>query len=661
MNTIIANIPLGTPPAWAILERDLFDLLEQATLAFEARFCRPDGSLIWRSTLRDSNGRPGRSSRRSPDRDGGDDFYEAFRAWPLAYALGGSVALLDRSHQHWNAVTRQLDALGLVEQEYCVGFDWYHQSEGNAMFQFLAVADPTDPATRLRSERFAGFLLNEGVPEPIFDPALKIFRAPHVGSGGPRWGINGGRDPWWDSMDDQMFSALPFDDVPGVRGFNDMLDSTLGARMASAMEDRMGRGDAVVDLTATSLATTAYLLTGEEKFRRWVLDYIDGWIRRSAAFQGVVPDNVGLGGEVGEYVGGRWYGANYGWTWPFGYFSVALAVTVASQNAFLLTGDQQYLDFARRLIDASFDRGRIARPPHGSAKLEFFSLANEFGALRGKENMWLIPYRFSDSGWFDWHPMTLAYPTALWAVAGFDADRDRANRITAASDLDPGRVISTFTRDDNGHERPWLAFLSGHNPGYPEQILLVAHDQVRQRVDRIQRDDVDLEATDVDDWQLFNPVTVEALCQLTLGAPAPIYNGGLLYAPVFYDDPERQRPGLPPGVAALVRRVEHSNVELEFVNLDPHPRRVLVRAGAYLEHRFTKATFERRVSEYPGGRAYGGSIWYGREPARLVEDTVEISDSRVQIEMAPHSRILVTLGLRRNVGSPSLQAPAAGL
>jgi hypothetical protein len=67
------------------------------------------------------------------------------------------------------------------------------------------------------------------------------------------------------------------------------------------------------------------------------------------------------------------------------------------------------------------------------------------------------------------------------------------------------------------------------------------------------------------------------------------------------------------------------------------------------------------VSEYPGGRAYGGSIWYGREPARLVEDTVEISDSRVQIEMAPHSRILVTLGLRRNVGSPSLQAPAAGL
>jgi hypothetical protein len=370
---------------------------------------------------------------------------------------------------------------------------------------------------------------------------------------------------------------------------------------------------------------------------------------------------VGLGGEVGEYVGGRWYGANYGWTWPFGYFSVALAVTVASQNAFLLTGDQQYLDFARRLIDASFDRGRIARPPHGSAKLEFFSLANEFGALRGKEDMWLIPYRFSDSGWFDWHPMTLAYPTALWAVAGFDADRDRANRITAASDLDPGRVISTFTRDDNGHERPWLAFLSGHNPGYPEQILLVAHDQVRQRVDRIQRDDVDLEATDVDDWQLFNPVTVEALCQLTLGAPAPIYNGGLLYAPVFYDDPERLRPGLPPGVAALVRRVEHSNVELEFINLDPHPRRVLVRAGAYLEHRFTKATFERRVSEYPGGRAYGGSIWYGREPARLVEDTVEISDSRVQIEMAPHSRILVTLGLRRNVGSPSLQAPAAGL
>ena len=186
MNTIVANVPLGTPPAWAILERDLFDLLEQASVAFEAHFCRSDGSLIWRSTLRDANGRPGRSSRRSPDRDGGDDFYEAFRAWPLAYALGGSTDLLVRSHQHWNAVTRQLDELGLVDHEYCIGYDWYHQSEGNAMFQFLAVADPTDPATRGRSERFAGFLLNEGVPEPIFDQAHRIFRAPHVESGGPR-------------------------------------------------------------------------------------------------------------------------------------------------------------------------------------------------------------------------------------------------------------------------------------------------------------------------------------------------------------------------------------------------------------------------------------------------------------------------------------------
>ena len=51
--------------------------------------------------------------------------------------------------------------------------------------------------------------------------------------------------------------------------------------------------------------------------------------------------------------------------------------------------------------------------------------------------MWLIPYRHSDSGWFDWHPMTLAYPTALWAAGGSDADRDRAHRITAASELDP--------------------------------------------------------------------------------------------------------------------------------------------------------------------------------------------------------------------------------
>ena len=36
------------PPDWAILQRKLFDRLNQAALEFTARYTRADGTLIWR-------------------------------------------------------------------------------------------------------------------------------------------------------------------------------------------------------------------------------------------------------------------------------------------------------------------------------------------------------------------------------------------------------------------------------------------------------------------------------------------------------------------------------------------------------------------------------------------------------------------------------------
>jgi len=41
---------------------------------------------------------------------------------------------------------------------------------------------------------------------------------------------------------------------------------------------------------------------------------------------GLLPDNVGLGGVVGEYMGGRWYGAMYGWSWPHGFYNIGACV-----------------------------------------------------------------------------------------------------------------------------------------------------------------------------------------------------------------------------------------------------------------------------------------------------------------------------------------------
>ena len=104
----------------------------------------------------------------------------------------------------------------------------------------------------------------------------------------------------------------------------------------SSSVERQGVGDAVVNLAATTLAANAYLLTGEEKYKAWVREYVDAWIARTAENDGIVPDNVGLSGEIGEHIEGKWYGSYYGWSWPHGWHSVGQVVGIAAQNAALL-------------------------------------------------------------------------------------------------------------------------------------------------------------------------------------------------------------------------------------------------------------------------------------------------------------------------------------
>ncbi|MEX1018871.1 MAG: hypothetical protein WDZ49_04390 [Litorilinea sp.] len=639
MKTIRASVPCTLPPTWAVLERHLFDLMDEAVQPFLARYTRPNGQLIWRDTYHAT-------------RDGADDFYESSYNWPLLYMLGGGRHLLDMGQRQWDAITEQLTDLGLVHKEYEIGYDQFHQGESYIYFYFLCMADPANAKNRARAQRFAGLYLNEDPDAPNYDPEHKIIRASHNGSGGPRWGWSDNEPPSYGWAAGMRVYGLPYEDVEGVDHYDDLKDSEKARRMGEVMDARMGKGDAATNLIVTSLATNAYLMTGEGKYCDWVCEYVDAWRARAAANDGLLPDNVGLSGQVGEYTEGKWYGGLYGWTWPHGYYNIGMAATVAACNAFLVTGEADYLNLPRSQYDAIAERGAM----RNVRDLEM-SLGHHWAGALDDENedpvTFVAPYRYGDSGWFDYQPLSPVYPTAVWNISMADEDWDRLETLRSREPFDWRKVGAARTKEDSGRERPWLRYIDGEFPEYPELMLRTSIGMVYRRLALIAQDEADLTQVNIHHWQEHNPVVTEALVQLTLGAPQIIYNGGLLYCRVRYYDADQQRPGLPQDVAALVETLEDTRTVLRLVNLSGQATRtVIIQAGGFGEHQFVRARYEARISEYPGSQKS-----YTAPPLELEPRTLEIDDRYVQVELPPATEILLDFEMARFVNTPSYATP----
>ena len=637
MLTLAASIPLSQPPVWAVLERRLIDAMNESVRPFVRKYTREDGRLIWGD---------------GPlHRDGADDFYESCTNWALLYALGGGDHLLSLHHHLWDGITRQLTDLGMLRNEYEFGYDQFHQSESYIAFYYLCLADPANPKLIDRARRFAGLYLNEDPEAPNYDPLHKIIRAPHNGSGGPRWGISDSTEPSYGYSPGMAPYGLPYEDVPGVRAYEDLKDPHLARRTGEAMQRRMGRGDVAANLGVTSLVANAGLLTGDAKYRRWVLEYVDAWIDRARLNGGLLPDNVGLSGQVGEYLDGRWYGGLYGWSWPHGFYNVGASATVAAINACLLTRDMGYLDLARWQMDKILALGEtraVADLPM-SLRQHWVGI---FGAMEDARTF-VVPYRYSDSGWFDYQPMSPIYPAAVWNVSLSDADWKRIEDIRAASGYDWRRVSAFHSKEDSGHEQPWLRFLAGDNPDYPERMLAASHQTVCRRLELIRRDAADLRTVNIHHWQELNPVTTEALVQLTTGAPQALYYGGFLMAQLRYFDAQRRRPGLPEDVAALVEKVESARVAARLVNLSPtETREVLIQAGGLAEHRIASVGYSALASEYPGSQKS-----YLAPPLQTEMRAAPAGARWLSVTLPPATEIALELAIERFVYPPSYAPP----
>ena len=167
---------------------------------------------------------------------------------------------------------------------------------------------------------------------------------------------NGSRGPMLRKATALDWVGDPFD----VKGFDALHgESTFEQFLAHYEEYGDVVGDHFLNLVATTLPMNAYLLAGEPKYKKWLVEYMDAWLDRMKQNGGIIPSFVDLDGRIGGPEG-KWWNNAYGWG-----FSPVNPVTgrredrnripralVGFSNALLVTGDQKYVDAWRTMIDA---------------------------------------------------------------------------------------------------------------------------------------------------------------------------------------------------------------------------------------------------------------------------------------------------------------------
>lgn len=654
MQSIRATRHLEATPGWALLERNLLDLMTKSVAVFLERYTAPDGRLIWGDLLPDhANGT-----------NSADDFYEPFYNWPLLYVLGGGDELLSISKRQWHAVTEQLESLGVLSRGFLRYGDQLHLSEAYNFFRFLCLADPEDAVLRDAAIGIARMYLGDDPEAPNFDRAVGHMRAPVTGSDGPRFALFGGEHPSYPWRGGQSARyGLPFTDVPGVGSYEDLRDPGLARDMGETMAQRMAFGDVPINLFVTSLVSNAYLLTQEDTYREWVLGFASKWARLADANGGIVPDNVGPSGMVGELISGKWYGGHYGWTWPLGFYVVQPALQVGGCNAALLSRDASYLQLPRAQLDAVMERGQLLRFADSEMSLPAF-WTHEERSLSTDTRTFMIPYRHDDSGWFDYQPPQVALVASLWASSHQAADWDRLIDLRSKCGYDWTPVYPFFTKS-GGHEQPWIEYLDDRNPNYPEAILSLTHAAVCEQIRSIRGDTGDMrsvEASNIDDavhqWQYVNPVLTEALVQLTMGGPQPIYYGGPLVTPLRHFDAERRRPGLPRDVAALVEQVDSEGVTVLLVNLSAfEERHDVIQAGGLREHSIRSASHDVAVEALPPAH-YPGPTLTDRLQTTLDQPVIlQVEAPYLQVDLPPATQVRIRLEIDWGASEPTYAFP----
>ena len=227
--------------------------------------------------------------------------------------------------------------------------------------------------------------------------------------------------------------------------------------------------------------------------------------------------------------GGKWYGGVYGWGFtvhaPSHGQSSSTATSTTSAligfgNAYLLTGDDRYLDVWRKQIDGVNAQGK---------------------SIDGRT---LYPHMYGDEGWYDFTPAKYADGAdEFWYWSMREDDRQTRPRDPAGS-----------------------TYLEGQAPGYPEQALRADFAAFRPRVEDMRRDTTTPDTRLADD-PMAQPGDRGGTDPTDLGGIYPGHPGDRCIAASATSTP-RRRAGLPPDVAALVEGLTAGSTTLTLVNVN---------------------------------------------------------------------------------------------
>ena len=612
-----AHIEITTPmppPEWALLERELLRANSAAVEEFFSTYNDHRGYLLhvprW-GTL-----------------DGLDDAIETYADWTLLQMLGASNSVLElfkraleghlRQYRELKTEKTEIAKNGAYHKEFMPMSDWYHNGEGMQGFMNQGFSDPTDVLFQKRMRRFAGFYMNEDPEAPNYDPKHKIIRSIWNGSRGPMLR----RATRYDWVGDPVQGKFHF--LHSASGREKMLDfeKAYPEMLAHCAEYLHSAGDHPLNLLATQLALNAYAISNEQKYKDWLLEYVEAWKERIENNGGNIPSNVGLDGSIGGETDGNWFGGTYGWDfspWSPEHQVVAHRNIFAEGmwpgfgNALMISGDQVYVDVLRRQMDNIYGQkkiidGKVMVPHNYGVKgpktgPPIFKTVN--GRLTWKERKTAQP------GWYNW-TTDLFVPQLIdiymWSMARRDLER----------------IPMTG----------WIAYLEGKNPDYPIRSLRGELAFIRSQVQEM-RSDPTTPDTRLPDWALeFNPAATHELVKLMLGG----YLHGRIWVPhtrVRYFDPEETRAGIPADVASLVEGMDKETVRLILVNVNQvKARHLIVQTGAYGEHQCLGV-------EVNGER-------------------IPVDHRFLHVRLAPGAGAKLTIHMRRYVNPPTLAFPWHG-